>query len=319
MTTTDQSYALTADQLSQFDKQGYIILRNIVPAQALAGVQEVFESVVERLAGTWYDEGLITETYADLPFEKRFAALRAQLPARFPTSWRKAMLSKAVYDLWQLPQLVGPVRSLAGDELYAHGVWNGRPREPHTSVQKVLWHQDAHYYKGWDRQDGTLISVWMPLVPVDAPSGCLQLLEGSQTKGYVDRIRGENGLFTVRDEELEGFNLVTAAMQPGDALFFTDLTLHQALTNEADYVRWSIDIRFGSATPEIIGKTPRGYYCFSAADPSRVESFEQWVARYDYSAVGLEAELENLEEGAVIDVAEVAKQMQVSQSELEVF
>lgn len=319
MTTTDQIHALSADQLDQFNEQGYIILRNIIPKPALAAVQEVFESVVERLAGTWYDEGLITQTHAELPFEKRFAALRAQLPARFPTSWRKAMLSKAVYDLWQLPEVLGPVRSLAGDELYAHGVWNGRPREPHTSVQKVLWHQDAHYYKGWDRADGTLISVWMPLVPVDAPSGCLQMLHGSQRKGYVDRMRGENGLFTVRDEELEGYPVITAAMEPGDALFFSDLTLHQALANEADYVRWSIDIRFGSATPEIIAKTPRGYYCYSGTDPSRVESFEQWEARYDYSAVGLEAELENLEEGRILDIDEVAEQMQISRSELEVF
>jgi ectoine hydroxylase-related dioxygenase (phytanoyl-CoA dioxygenase family) len=319
VTTTDQSYALSADQLQQFDEQGYIILRDVIPAAALERVQEVFESVVERLATTWYEEGLITETYADLPFAKRFAALRAQLPSRFPTSWRKAMLSEAVYDLWQLPQLTGPVRSLAGDELYAHGVWNGRPREPHTSVQKVLWHQDAHYYKGWDKADGTLISVWMPLVPVDAPSGCLQLLEGSQRKGYVERVRGANGLFTVRDEELEGFPVITAAMQPGDALFFSDLTLHQALANEADYVRWSIDIRFGSATPQIIDKTPRGYYCYSASDPSRVESFEQWADRYDYSAVGLEAELENLEEGSYTDLNEVAKQLQISRSELEVF
>lgn len=316
---TANDHALTDDQIAEFERQGFLILRDVVPADVRQGLQTIFEGVVDRLAKTWHDEGLVTDTFDDLPFDKRFGALRTQLPARFPTSWRKALVSPEVFELWQRPELLGPIRSLLGDEVYAHGVWNGRPREPRTSIQKILWHQDAHYYKGWDSGDGKLISMWMPLVPVDAGSGCLQMLEGSHTRGYINRIRGFNGLFTVADEELEGQQVLTAAMNPGDALLFTDLTLHQALTNEADFVRWSIDIRFGQATPEIISKTPRGYYCFSAADPSRVEGFDTWKRRYDYNEIGLEAELENLDEATVTDLDEAAAALQISRSELEVF
>lgn len=86
MTMTQPSYMLSADQLGQFDEQGYIILRNIVPPEALAAVQEVFESVVERLASTWYDEGLITETHADLP--SRSASLHCG--RSFPHAFRRA-------------------------------------------------------------------------------------------------------------------------------------------------------------------------------------------------------------------------------------
>jgi phytanoyl-CoA hydroxylase len=319
VTSTTQDFALTDDQIAQFDEQGFLILRGIVPAEVRDRVQAIFEQVVDKLATAWKAEGLVSSTYDDLTFEKRFAALRAELPARFPTSWRKALVSTAVYDLWQQPELLGRIRSLVGDEVYAHGVWNGRPREPHTAVQKILWHQDAHYYKGWNSSDGKLISMWMPLVPVTAESGCLQMAPGSHTRGYIDRIRGFNGLFTVADEELKGSDIVTAEMNPGDALIFTDLTLHQALPNEADFVRWSIDIRFGTATPEIISKTPRGYYCFSGEDPSRVESFETWQARYNYDEVGLDAEIESLEDAPKVDLDEAARELQVSRTELEVF
>lgn len=317
-TTATHAHALTDAQVAEFEQNGFLILRDVVPADVRDGVQSIFEGVVDRLATTWHEEGLIGSTYPDLSFEKRFAAVRAELPARFPTSWRKALVSPAVYDLWQRPELLGPIRSLLGDEVYAHGVWNGRPREPHTSVQKILWHQDAHYYKGWDKTDGKLISMWMPLVPVEARSGCLQMIPGSQNLGYVPRIRGSNNLWTVDDAVLADKPVTTAVMNPGDALLFTDLTLHQALPNEADFVRWSIDIRFGTATPAIISKTPRGYYAFSAEDPSRVESFETWQKRYDYSEVGLEAELENLDDSPA-DIDEVARQLQISRSELEVF
>ncbi len=321
MTATTHPFALSADQLAEFDEQGFIVLRGVVPTDVTNNLRDVFGALVDRLAKQWFDEGFVDATFEDLPFETRFAKLREQLPPRFATSWRKALVSRTVYDLWRQPQLLGPARSLVGDEVYAHGVWNGRPREPNTPIQKVLWHQDAHYYKSWKDTDGPLISVWQPLVPVDERSGCLQLAAGSHRAGYLPRVRGFNRLFTVAPEALEGYPLVTAEMNPGDVLIFNDLTLHQGLDNKADFVRWSIDIRFGAATPEIISKTPRGYYCFSATDPSRVEDYATWEARYDYDKVGLGEELEDVDPATYndVDLDAVADQLHTSRSELEVF
>lgn len=319
MTTATHPHALSDEQRAAYDRDGYLVLRGVVPAAVRAELQEVFEGVVDTLAKRWFDEGFVDNTFDDLPFETRFAALREQLPPRFATSWRKVLVSPEVYRLWQRPELLGPVRSLLGDEVYAHGVWNGRPREPHTAVQKILWHQDAHYYKGWDDADGELISVWMPLVPATEQAGCLQVAAGSHKVGYIDRLRGWNSLYTVADEALAGYDIVTCEMEPGDALLFSDLTLHQGLDNKADYVRWSIDIRYGEATPGIIGKTPRGYYCFSGEDPSRVESFETWQARYNYDEVGLDAEVETDGNDRYDDLDGAAKALGTSRSELEVF
>lgn len=310
-------YALSQADLETYARDGVIVLRDVVPASVRDELRSLFAETVDRLATQWHREGFISDTCEALPFETRFAALREQLPARFPTSWRKILVSPTVYQLWQLPQLVGPVRSLLGDELYAHGVWNGRPREPNNPVQKVLWHQDAHYYRDWDPADGGLVSVWIPLVAVDEQSACLEMALGSHRQGQFPRFRGENRLFTVADEHLQGFPHKAMVMEPGDALLFTDTTLHQSLDNTSDHVRWSIDIRFGQATPEIISKTPRGYYCFSERDPSRVESFSVWADRYDYSKVGLDVEIEDLDSD--VDLDEAANALGISRSELEVF
>lgn len=313
-----EEHHLTDEEKARFEKDGYVILRDVVPAQRLEAVRQVFVDTVDKLAKQWRDEGFVTNTADDEPFERRFAVLREQLPPRFPTSWRRVLVSPAVYGLWQEPALLGRIRDLIGDEVFAHGVWNGRPREPgNVDVQRIGWHQDAHYYRDWNDDDGDLVTMWMPLVPVDVESGCLQILPGSHTRGWIPPVRSANNLHTVADEDLAGGTPVTAVMDPGDALLFTDKTLHRALDNNSDRVRWSIDIRFGQATPEVMSKTPRGYICHSAADPSRVESYETWEARYDYGLAELAEELEKAP--TTLDVAEVAARMGTSRSELESF
>ena len=313
-----ERHLLSDDEREQFLRDGYLVRRGVLDDARLEPLRQVFSRTVDQLARRWQDEGFVSDLHEDLPFDRRFAAIRAQLPAKFPTSWRRVLVSPEVYALWQQPELLGIARSVVGDEVYAHGVWNGRPREPHNHVQKVLWHQDAHYYKAWDPTDGRLLTMWMPLVPVDAESGCLEVAPRSHTRGWIERTHGYNGLFTVPDHVLADFQGVAVNMDPGDVLIFSDTTLHQSLDNTSDRVRWSIDIRFAEATGEVISKTPRGYWCFSASDPARVESYEEWASRYDYDRVGLDAELENAKfEG--IDLDRLARKLQISRTEFEVF
>jgi hypothetical protein len=298
--TADNAFPLTDEERACYEEDGFVVLRDVVPRDLRDRLRQVLAAEVERLAVEWRADRLVDDTHDSLPFETRYAGLRRQLPAAVPTAWRKRLVSRPIYELWQRPELLGRIRTIVGDEVYAHGIWSARPREPHTAVQKILWHQDAHYYKNWAPTDGKLVSLWFPLVPVDQRSGCLQFMPGSHNRGWIHRTMGwveptggSTVLFTVPDETLREFTPYSAVMNSGDAVLFSDTTLHQSLHNVSEYVRWSIDIRFGEATQPIVDKTPTGYRCFSASDPGRVESFEQWRARYDYTAADLDAELEN--------------------------
>jgi hypothetical protein len=195
-------------------------------------------------------------------------------------SWRRVLVCREVYELWRHPSLLDVVRGRVGDEVWAHDVWNGRPREPHADIQKIGWHQDAHYYPEWDAADGPLLTCWIPLVPVDARAGCLRVMPGSHRRGLLPREYDTYGLRNIPDAELDGLHGVDIETEPGDAVFFTDLTVHQALPNRADHVRWTVDIRFAAATPELIRKSPAGYMCASAV-PANVEPYETWEQRYD--------------------------------------
>ena len=284
--TTDQQIrgALTAEQHRQWEDQGYVLLRGLLPARSLEAVRQIFEETVDRQAKEWYAQGRITDMCEGLPFSQRYTALREQLPPTFSNSWRRIIVSKPIYDLWQKPEVIAVLRGLLGDELYAHGIWNGRPRPPKQTVMTIDWHQDAHYYADYKPEEGTLVTAWIPLVPVDEASGCLEVIPGSHKRGYVPPIRVlRNNLIGVPDDIVEGLPSVACPMQPGDVLLFDALTLHHSLDNAADYIRWSVDIRFCSAANSVlVAKGGQGYYCFSAADPSRVESYETWAAKYTH-------------------------------------
>ena len=98
------------------------------------------------------------------PFEKRYGELRRQFPATLSNSWRRMLVSREIYDVWQYAPLISIIGQLLGDELYASSIWNGRPRAPEQPVQTIDWHQDAHYMQQYDSICDHAISVWLPLM-----------------------------------------------------------------------------------------------------------------------------------------------------------
>ncbi len=304
---------LSEEEAAAFDHDGFLIRRGVIDEPTLAGLRRVFSDAVDRLAQSWVEAGVIADPATDEPFDQRWNVLRAQLPALYATAWRRILVSPEVYALWQHPALLEPARQLIGDELIAHSIWNGRPRDSGGhDTQRIHWHQDAHYYKQWNPTDGKLMSAWLPLVPVDETAGCLQMGPGSHRQGLIPQVPSVNGLRTVADEHVPVAPL-DAVMNPGDVLFFTDLTLHRALDNNAGRVRWSIDVRFGEATEPVVRKSGRGYICASAEE-SLVESFETWRQRYDYTLDELNEELGSDFRG--VDVDATAKAMGTSKLDL---
>lgn len=275
---------LTAEEVEAYERDGFLIRRGVIDTDTLASIKAVFEDAVDRLADSWVEAGVLSDPAKDASFDQRWNILRSQLPAMFATAWRRILVSPAVYELWQHPALLETAHALVGQDLIAHSVWNGRPRDSHgLDTQRIHWHQDAHYYKQWDQADGRLMSAWLPLVPVDASVGCLEFGTASHKQGLVPQIPSVNGLRTVPDEYIPAQPLV-AEMEPGDVVFFSDLTLHRALDNTGDRVRWSIDIRYGEATEPVVRKSGRGYLIGK-------DSFEDWHAKYQYTLTELGEEL----------------------------
>jgi ectoine hydroxylase-related dioxygenase (phytanoyl-CoA dioxygenase family) len=270
--------ALSEEQIEEYERDGLLILRRAVSERTLDAVRACFARVVDEFAAELVESGELASELADLDFEHRWAAVRAEVPASRPIVWRRAIIDPAVHRLWFEPGLVGAARSLLGPRLRAYDLFNGRPREPHDPGQTINWHQDAFNSPEWNERDGRILTFWIPLVPVDEPSGCLAVQPGSHRGGLREKTTDEFGVTRTNIEV--GDPGVSVPLEPGDALMFNELVLHRSLDNVSDRVRWSADIRISADTAEHRRKSPGGFRITESAD-GPPETFTQWAAKWD--------------------------------------
>ena len=79
---------LTAEQLADFDRDGYVVARGILsPANDLQPVMDEYAAILDREAERMFRDGEISSTYAELPFDRRTIAItRNRLTSRFPST-----------------------------------------------------------------------------------------------------------------------------------------------------------------------------------------------------------------------------------------
>ena len=99
------------------------------------------------------------------------------------------------------------------------------------------WHQDQYY---WPIDTNNTITMWMPLMDIDADMGMLTFASGSYTKGAVFN-------FEISDESENAFNNYVKenefpisrakTMKAGDATWHRGFTMHHANGNNSNKMR----------------------------------------------------------------------------------
>ena len=241
-----QATPLSPEQMDQWENDGYLLLKNVIPISVINGVRDSFARVVDGIIRELKADGLIEDEGADLPFETRFAQVAGEHANRFGRSWRNEVATFEIFELHYAPHLVDAIGQLTGTDVIGHPVFNARPKLPGQQLTVVPWHQDSGYF-GTVSETSLIPTAWIPLVPVDETNGCLQVVAGSHRLGVVNHHTEEReGKFLeVMDEFIENSRVVTCPMEVGDALVFHNLTLHRSLphTTSKD-IRWAIDIRY---------------------------------------------------------------------------
>jgi phytanoyl-CoA hydroxylase len=266
-TATVQS--LNQRQVRQWETDGWLLLRGIIPDESVQAMRAMFGRVVDGYIGQLKAEGLVTDERRDLPFERRFAVVAGPHATRFGRSLRRDFAQRELFDLHHSQPLVSIIAELTGTDVIGHPVFNARPKLPGQQFTVVPWHQDSAYF-GRESERSLIITCWIPLVPVDASNGCLQVIPGTHRMGWIEHKTEEReGKFLEVDgSRLPEAGAVTCPMQPGDALLFPNLTFHRSLPSTAETIRWSVDLRF-VRDGDYPGQ-PRSYW----PDPSF-----QWVIR----------------------------------------
>ncbi len=262
-----------------FHRDGFVVARGLIPQERIEGTRQLLGRIAEDLLNQLKADRLIEDTHPDEPFERRFIAAGEHASA-FGRSWRPQMVGKELFDLHRCAPLADALQAIFGADVLGHRAFNGRPKLPKQDLTVVPWHQDSGYY-GPETGESLIATAWIPLVPVDADTGCMQVIPGSHKKGYFEhRNAGNAGSFLeIPPEHVDESKVVTCAMKPGDVLFMDNLVFHRSIPNTSDIVRWSVDLRFVRDGDNPGGRlwSDDGFDWIIRSDTRPETSFEDWL------------------------------------------
>jgi hypothetical protein len=146
------------------------------------------------------------------------------------------------------PKLLDVAEQFCGPELIASSVYRLRPKVPSHSWSPVPWHQDSGYFEPYCDL-GLIITVWVPLVDSTEERGCLWVMPRMHKRGvFTHKPDDAKFYLVIPDEEFAGQQAVPVPVPKGGVLLLTNRTPHASFENKTDVVRWSMDLRYQSAS-----------------------------------------------------------------------
>lgn len=213
-----EDYALTADQLNDYQDKGHIILRNVATADEISVYEPLISDWVKKLNN--HDKPLEErDTYGKAFIQIGNLWERHEDLARFTLSRRFAKIAA---------ELMG----VDGVRIYHDQALFKEPGGGHTP-----WHQDQIY---WPLDTDNTITMWMPLVPISEAVGSMTFASGTHKLGYVNKLQisDESHKTLAQFIDGRGYDKVSyGAMAAGDATFHAGWTMHSAPGNPTQDMR----------------------------------------------------------------------------------
>lgn len=276
--------SLSAEQVRDYDEQGYLVLPALLGEQEMAPVRAAMTDKVDFIAADLLAAGLIDNPLKSEPFPTRLARLFDNLSAEeflaYGRGWRDRL--PGYFTLMSSPAILDAVESLIGPETFSNPVYNVRPKVPRVAAGAVPWHQDKSYWP--DANSNPVITVWISFVDATTENGCLQVLPRTQKEQvlsfHAETYSGTG--YTELDEKhlrlLEAGRAVPLPVAAGTAILFNDRLVHCSTPNNSDQVRWSVDLRYQPTDQDPMPQHGAGFLARSRSNPHRVATLADWLA-----------------------------------------
>ncbi len=225
---------LTADQVHQFDQQGFVVVPDLVDAATLAAVTaecDRFEAESDAfLAGLEGERISIAERGA--------ITFTAHIAAR----------SDVLHDLSTAPTIAGICADLVGPDVNLY--WDQAVYKKPEKPRRFPWHQDNGYAFVEPQQ---YLTVWLALTDATEDNGCPWVVPGLHRLGtlqhtYVDPLGWE----CLSDPDSK----VCAPVPAGGAVVFSSLTPHLTGPNTTDGVRKAYILQYAPTGAEVLRGDP---------------------------------------------------------------
>ena len=225
---------LTAEQAEQFDRDGFVVVPEVIDAALLAqvvaeidGFEAELDALLRQLEGgraSIAESGAITFT--------------THLVTKSPLLRRLAMH----------PTLVGLCADLIGPD--ANLYWDQAVYKKPEKPRRFPWHQDNGYAFVEPQQ---YLTCWLALTDATVGNGCPQVARGRHTAGTLrHRFVDPLGWECFSDPE----DVAIAEVPAGGAVVFSSLTPHLTGPNESEAVRKAYILQYAPAGAEVLEGDP---------------------------------------------------------------
>ncbi len=244
----DSPYPLTPEQIAQYQKNGFVLLRHVATPDEVAAYRGILHDTT--MAHNQNTKPLSErDTYGKAFIQVGNLWKKSDEAARFTLSRRFA-------------QIAADLMGVSGVRIYHDQALYKEAGGGHTP-----WHQDQQY---WPLDGAKCVTLWMPLVQADESMGTMRFASGSQEMGYLgpQNISDDSDARWGKLVEEKGYEITYAgAMNAGDATFHDGWTLHGAPGNQSpDQTREVMTIIYVEAAARI---TPPD-------SPSRENDLRTW-------------------------------------------
>lgn len=201
-----------------FDKDGFVVLRNVFPSDLLEHMRAILLEIVP-----YADKNL------DDPFNRYYLRHRPD--------------QGVLYDLYQRhPEFGEMARNSAildvlaeklGDDIFLYE--NSVVYKPKSRQNGVPFHQD---FISRPNEPAKFIA-WMAIDRVTKESGALKVVPGSHRNGFLPwhRVKGETHHDRINPEALDLQGVTHVELEPGDVLIFNQLVVHGSDEMHTDSLR----------------------------------------------------------------------------------
>lgn len=226
------NYPLLALQIAEFQQNGHIYLPQVVTEEILQPYRHAIRN--------WSSDFQTKQK----PIEERDTYGKAFL--QMMNLWEDDTIVREFVLAKRFGQLAADLLGVKQVRLYHD---QALFKEPGGGL--TPWHQDQYY---WPIQTPKTVTMWMPLVDIQAGMGMLTFASGTQHVALPPMpISDESEAMIAQYVKDQEFPIVAQkTMQAGDATFHMGWTLHAAPGNESHTMREVMTVIFMDAEAEVM-------------------------------------------------------------------
>ena len=213
----EKPFLITKEQVSFYQKNGFIKLKNVLSPEAVQYMNEVISAEVTRL------------NTQHLPMEERDTYGKAFL--QIFNIWTKSDAVKEMVFSKRLAKIAADLMEVEGVRMYHDQALFKEAGGGHTP-----WHADQYY---WPLNTDKCVTVWIPLQRTELELGPLEFSAGSQqiTEGRNLKISDESEAELQKKLTLRDFKQVIEPFDVGEVSFHMGWVFHRAGPNKTDTMR----------------------------------------------------------------------------------